>query len=214
MHSVWILEWYWLPFHLFLCLLSETTPTTLWSRHRSRLSSRMPPSLCRWITDQRRIDVSRTRCLMTTMRLSLHCIYLAGAIRRSVCDTIVPRATVTNMAYGKPRGVTVSVTNLLRYFDIYYRYKYHHIFCVQIFRKRFSLIEATGKKDCRNFRRLIVQTTVLKVTLRIEWNHRNVRSNYKPVNRMFSSRTNQPSEMSDACTRLSRQLEIYDCQWM
>ena len=166
------------------------------------------------ITDRRRIDVSRTRCLMTTMRLSLHCIYLASAIRRSVCDTIVPRATVMNMAYGKPRGVTVSVTNLLRYFDIYYRYKYRHIFCVQIFRKRFSLIEATGKKDCRNFRRLIVQTTVLKVTLRIEWNHRNVRSNYKPVNRMFSSRTNQPSEMSDACTRLSRQLEIYDCQWM
>ena len=32
----------------FLCLLGETTPTTLGSRHRSRLWSRMPSSLCGW----------------------------------------------------------------------------------------------------------------------------------------------------------------------
>ncbi|XP_033318885.1 uncharacterized protein LOC117216344 [Bombus bifarius] len=51
------------------------------------------------ITDRRRIDVSRTRCLMATTRLSLYCIYFAGPIRRSICDTVVSRATVRDTAY-------------------------------------------------------------------------------------------------------------------
>ena len=38
-------------------------------------------------------------------RLSLHCIYLVGHVRRSVCDTVIPRETVKNTAYSKPRDV-------------------------------------------------------------------------------------------------------------
>ena len=107
MHSVWILKWYWLSLRFFLCLLWEATPTTLGSRHRCCAYDHECHLLCvEEITDRRRIDVSRTRCLMTTMRLSLHCIYFIGPIRRSVCDTVVSRATVRDTAYGKPRGVT------------------------------------------------------------------------------------------------------------
>ena len=40
------------------------------------------------------------------MCLSLYCVYLAGHVRRSVYDTLVPRETVNNTAYSKPRGVT------------------------------------------------------------------------------------------------------------
>ena len=68
-HSVWILKWYWLPFEFFLCLLWEKTPTALASRNCLRLWSRMLPSLCK-TADWRQIDVSRTRCLTTAMRLS------------------------------------------------------------------------------------------------------------------------------------------------
>ena len=38
-------------------------------------------------------------------RLSLHCIYLVGHVRRSVLDTVVSRETVKNTADSKPRGV-------------------------------------------------------------------------------------------------------------
>ena len=38
--------------------------------------------------------------------LSLQCVYSAGRVRWSVCDAVVPRATVRNTAYGKRRGVT------------------------------------------------------------------------------------------------------------
>ena len=48
----------------------------------------------------------RTRCLTTTKRLLLCCVYLAGHVRRYVFDTAVPRETVRNTAYSKPRGVT------------------------------------------------------------------------------------------------------------
>ena len=61
------------------------------------------------ITVRRRIDVSRTRCLATTTRLSLLCVYFDGHVRRSVCDTVVPRQTVRNTAYSEPRGVTTYV---------------------------------------------------------------------------------------------------------
>ena len=44
-----------------------------------------------------------------TMRLPLHCIFFVGQTRLSV----VPRATVRNTAYGKPRGVTITIRNLL-----------------------------------------------------------------------------------------------------
>ena len=45
------------------------------------------------------------------MRLSLFCVYLDGHVRRSVCNAIVPRETVRNTTYSKPRGVTVDLTN-------------------------------------------------------------------------------------------------------
>ena len=80
-----------------------------------RLWSSMPPSLCK-ITDWRRIDVSRTRCLTTAMRLSLLWVYFASHVRRSVCDTVVPRKTVRNTAYSNPRGVTRCTTFFISYY--------------------------------------------------------------------------------------------------
>ena len=46
---------------------------------------------------------------MTTMRLSLHCIYFAGPIRRPLCHIVVPQVAVKDTAYDKPRGVTVFI---------------------------------------------------------------------------------------------------------
>ena len=105
MHSVWIAKWYWLPSDLFFVSSGKRSPLRL-DHATVRAYDRVCYFLCvDEITDRRRINVSRTRCLMTTMRLSLHCIYFGGPIRRSVCDTVVSRTTVKDTAYGKPLGV-------------------------------------------------------------------------------------------------------------
>ena len=49
-----------------------------------------------------------------TMRLRLHCTFFVDQIRQCVCDIVVPRAAVRNTAYGKPRGVTTTLTEIIQ----------------------------------------------------------------------------------------------------
>ena len=48
------------------------------------------------------------------MRLRLHCTFLVDEIRQCVYDIVVPRAAVRNTAYGKPRGVTTTLTEIIQ----------------------------------------------------------------------------------------------------
>ena len=80
---------------IFLGLLGVTILTTLGSRYRSHLWSRISPSL--WMKQRTEIDVSGSRCLATTM----HCMPLVGQIRRFACDIVGPRATARKATHTK-----------------------------------------------------------------------------------------------------------------
>jgi hypothetical protein len=54
------------------------------------------------------IDNSRTRCLLTSMRSSIQCMFFVGQIRGYICDAGGPRAMVGIMFPTEPRAVTTS----------------------------------------------------------------------------------------------------------
>ena len=116
-------------------LLESSTRTTSTLDHFLVLSGRWPPlrsdhatvraydHICRILLKQQaEIDVSRSRCLVTIMRSSIHCMPLIGQIRRSACDIVGPRATARNTTHSKTSQRNKAYTSLFFWYYMYKKY--------------------------------------------------------------------------------------------